>query len=91
MATNDNNDAQQLWSEFGKKLGLCISHVINMFDPDAISIGGGLSNAFKYFHNPMLNNIIKYSPAYLHYDIDIFESSSKELSAKRGAALSVTK
>ncbi len=87
MATNNNNDAQQLWSEFGVKLGLCISHVINMFDPDAISIGGGLSNAFKYFHNPMRNNIIKYSPAYVHYDINIFESPSKELSAKRGAAL----
>jgi glucokinase len=87
MCSNDNNDAQQLWNEFGEKLGLCISHLINMFDPDAISIGGGLSNAFKYFHNSMKKNIIKYSPAYEHYNIKIFESTYKELSAKRGAAL----
>jgi glucokinase len=89
MAKNNNKDAQLLWNEFGEKLGLCISHVINMFDPDAISIGGGLSNAFRYFYNSMRDNIIKYSPAYAHYNVDIFESPSKELSAKRGAALNV--
>ncbi len=87
MASNGNDDAQQLWNEFGEKLGLCISHVINMFDPHAISIGGGLSNAFKHFQNSMRKNIIKYSPAYVHYNIEIFESTDKELSAKRGAAL----
>ena len=85
MAHN-NNDARQIWSEFGENLGLCISHVINMFDPDTISIGGGLSNAFKYFNKSMVDNISRYSPAYVHYDINIFESPSKELSAKRGAA-----
>ena len=49
MASNGDAGAQQLWNEFGQKLGLCISHIINMFDPHAISIGGGLSNAFKHF------------------------------------------
>lgn len=87
MAKNDNSDAQRIWSDFGENLGLCISHIINMFDPDTISIGGGLSNAFKYFNKSMTDNISKYSPAYVHYDINIFESTNKELSAKRGAAL----
>ena len=87
LATDKDNTAQQIWSDFGEKLGLCISHVINMFDPNAISVGGGLSHAFNFFHNSMEQNIIKYSPAYVNYDINIFESTNKELSAKRGAAL----
>ncbi|MBT6871067.1 MAG: ROK family protein [Candidatus Marinimicrobia bacterium] len=91
MASNRNVDTQQLWNEFGEKLGLCLSHVINMVDPNAISIGGGPSNAFFHFQESMKKTIIKYAPAYIHYEINIFESTEKELSAKRGAAVITNK
>ena len=87
MALNGNKEALLLWNEFGEKLGLYLSHVINMFDPHAISIGGGLSNAFCHFQKSMKETITKYAPSYSHYEINIFESAEKELSAKRGAAM----
>ena len=36
----------QIYHEYGHNLGIVLSHIINMIDPQVISIGGGLSNAF---------------------------------------------
>ena len=86
MASEQDKDALKIWDEFGKSIGIFLSHTINMLDPNAISIGGGLSNAYKLFKKSMLKNIEKYCPVYSHHKIDIYESHNKELSAKLGAA-----
>ena len=87
LASSGNNDAQNVWDEFGVHLGLAISHFINMIDPQMISIGGGVSKAFKYFSNSMKSTIKDHCPSYVKNEIDIFESKHKELSAQIGAAL----
>ena len=58
-----------------------------MIDPQMISIGGGVSKAFKYFSNSMKSTIKDNCPSYAKNQIDIFESKDKELSAQIGAAL----
>ena len=42
------NDAKaiQIYHEYGTNLGIVLSHVINMLDPQVITIGGGLSKGF---------------------------------------------
>ena len=89
MANNEDSHAIKLWNEFGNNLGLALSHFINLIDPHKISIGGGISNAFKHFNESMINRIKEYSPAYNQFNIDIFESINKELSAQLGAAILV--
>ena len=86
MASEQDKDALKIWDEFGMSIGIFLSHTINMLDPNAISIGGGLSNAYNFFKPSMLKNIEKYCPAYSHHKIDIYESHNKELSTKLGAA-----
>ena len=89
MASNGNNNAIKIWEDFGNNLGLALSHFINLIDPHKISIGGGISNAFKFFNSSMLNTIKIYSPVYNNFNIKIFESDHKELSAQIGAAVMV--
>lgn len=85
LAKQHNESAKSVWIDFGEKLGECLSHVINFMDPNAISIGGGLSHAFPYFENSMRKTISNYSPSFNENNILIFESKQKELSAKLGA------
>jgi len=85
LAKQHNKSAESVWNDFGEKLGECLSHVINFIDPNAISIGGGLSHAFPFFENSMRKTISNYSPSFNENNILIFESKQKELSAKHGA------
>jgi glucokinase len=86
LADEDDQKAKLVWEQFGANLGKCMSHVINILDPHAVSLGGGLSHAFTHFKPTLEQELSQYTPAFNHYGIDIFESIDKELSAKRGAA-----
>tara|TARA_Y100001968_G_scaffold302223_1_gene315352 strand:- start:1260 stop:2138 length:879 start_codon:yes stop_codon:yes gene_type:complete len=87
MAENKDPSAIAVWSEFGKHLGLALSHFINMIDPEMISIGGGISKAFNHFKTSMEDTIKEFSPSYNNFNIKIIESNHKELSSQLGAAL----
>ena len=87
LAKENNKDALSIWAEYGKNLGICLSHIINILDPNKISIGGGLSNAFSLFKKTMIEEIKHHSPSYLENDIKIYESKFKEKSAMLGATL----
>ena len=51
--------SRKAWNEIGAKLGIGISNLINAFDPDVITLGGGISNAFNLFKNSMNKEISK--------------------------------
>ena len=87
LASSGDKNAQNIWDKFGAHLGLAMSHFINMIDPQMISIGGGVSKAFKFFNKSMKSTIKNHCPSYIKNEIDIFESKHKELSAQIGAAL----
>ena len=53
LAQENDKIALKICKDFGTDLGSCLSHVINFIDPNAISIGGGLSHAFPYFEEEM--------------------------------------
>ena len=87
MALSGNTDAKSIWDEFGANLGTALCHFINMIDPSRISIGGGISNAFSLFEEKMRSRLSDMCPAYSSHNIEIYESSQKELSAQLGAAI----
>ncbi|NQU68785.1 MAG: ROK family protein [Candidatus Marinimicrobia bacterium] len=86
LASTGDLNALEIWSVYGARLGLVLSHVINMLDPDVITIGGGISHAFPFFSESMLVEISFHSPAYQFYKTTIIESTEKEKSAMLGAA-----
>ena len=89
LASNRDDDAIAIWEVFGSKLGLCISHIINLLDPAIITMGGGISNAFPYFNNSLFEVIKKYSPSFSYNKIDVNVSSNPLGSVHFGAALAI--
>lgn len=85
LAVDGDEQAMIIWSIYGKRLGKFLSQSVNMLDPDIITIGGGISHAYTFFKDSMLDEISSHSPAYNHYEIKILESKQKEYSAMLGA------
>jgi glucokinase len=50
--------ALKVWQEFSYSLGMFLSGMINIFNPETIIFGGGVSGAFKIF-KPMVYQVIK--------------------------------
>jgi glucokinase len=81
--------AIQIYSEYGHNLGIVLSHVINMIDPQVISIGGGLSNAFNCFKESMFSVIEKHAPSFNSNHTIIAQSKLRENSTMIGACMMV--
>ena len=57
-ALNGEKEALIVWKEFSFALGFFLSGMINIFNPEVIVLGGGVSGAFKVF-KPFLWEVIK--------------------------------
>ena len=87
MAERGIEDAQKIWRIFGHKLGLVVSHLINLLDPAVITLGGGVSKAYPYFIDSMKEVLIEYSPSFTYYSIKINASKNQLNSTHLGAAM----
>jgi glucokinase len=47
----------ELYNKVGRTLGFALTNVFNLFDPDMVVIGGGVSKSHRYFHNELLNTV----------------------------------
>ena len=86
---DNDKKAIQIYHEYGHNLGIVLSHVINMIDPQVISIGGGLSNAFNCFKEPMFSIIEKHAPSFNANHTIIAQSKLRENSTMIGACIMV--
>jgi len=89
-ATQSNNKALKLFKEYGRYLGIGLVNVINLIEPDIIVIGGGISNAWRYFlpeAQKIIEEILLSSFAKRHIKIKI--SQLKEKAGVIGAGLLV--
>jgi len=89
MAVDGNVKAQNIWQEFGHKLGLVSSHLVNLLDPAVIALGGGVSRAFPYFKGSMEAILYEYSPSFIYNSIKIKVSKDQLNSTHMGAAMFV--
>ena len=89
MWHKNDSKAIQIYDEFGECLGIVLSHVINMIDPQVISIGGGLSKAYKCFEKTMFVKIKENAPSFNQNKIIICSSKLRELSTMVGACMMV--
>ena len=87
MAEGGDEKAQKIWQEFGHKLGLVSSHLVNLLDPAVITLGGGISRAFPYFKGSMEAVLYEYSPSFLYNSIKIKASLDQLISTHLGTSL----
>ena len=86
---DNDQKAIKIYNEYGNNLGIVLSHVVNMIDPQVITIGGGLSKAFDCFKDRMFSSLEKYAPSFSMNHITICPSKSDGESIMLGASLMV--
>lgn len=57
LAGSGNKKAILIWSGVAEKLGVALSQVVNLLNPDKIVIGGGVSKAGLFILNPLRKEI----------------------------------
>ncbi|NOY78008.1 MAG: ROK family protein [Calditrichaeota bacterium] len=78
--------AIQAWEEFGRHLGIIISHMVNFLDPDAVVIGGSISHAFDLFGSSLRKALFENINPRPAEHVKIFQSKLGEQAAMFGAA-----
>lgn len=53
LALMGNKKAINVFEKMGFYLGVAVANFVNIFDPDVVIIGGGISNAWKFFSKSM--------------------------------------
>lgn len=61
LAELGNQDALQIWNEFGHHLGMLIQTVLYTYDPQVIILGGSISKAYRYFEESMKQSLETFS------------------------------
>jgi glucokinase len=56
-ATEGDKQALESWKDFGRHMGHAIKTVIYAYDPEAIVLGGSLSNAYDFFKDAMYESM----------------------------------
>jgi glucokinase len=56
-ARKGDEEALESWKEFGIHMGNAIKCVLYAFDPEAVIIGGSVSNAYSFFHKSMMQEM----------------------------------
>ncbi len=78
--------AIRTWEEFGRHLGVIISHMVNFLDPDAVVIGGSISRAFDLFVSTLREALFKNINPMPAGHVKILQSKLGEQAAMFGAA-----
>jgi len=56
-AEDGQEEAREIWKEFGKSLGEFAKLLMLAYDPQAIVFGGGLAGSFKWFENSLKESV----------------------------------
>jgi len=59
LAKSGNKKALQVWSEYGRMLGVGLANLVDALDPEVIVLGGGIARAHKFFEGSMKNEMKK--------------------------------
>jgi glucokinase len=84
MASDGEQDAVNIFAEFGRNVGFAIKVIMLAVDPEAIIIGGSISEAFPFFRKSMLDSLSDFPYAHSVKNIRI-DKSELEGAALLGA------
>lgn len=86
-ALNNDEPALQMWTSYGRHLGEVMKVILYTYAPEAVIIGGGLSNAFPFFETSMHQSMRDFIYPGLLQQVRIFPSSIKNMAILGAAAL----
>lgn len=82
-----NTKAQEILKQAGQYIGIAIANVINLFDPQAVLLNGGLINAGEMLINPLKETVAQHSISSSDLPCDIEESKVGLDASVLGAAM----
>jgi len=86
-AMNNDASALQMWTSYGYHLGEVIKVLLYTYAPEAVIVGGGLSNAFPFFETSMHESMRGFIYPGLLKQVQILPSSIKNLAILGAAAM----
>lgn len=85
LATEGDNAAIQMFTEFGFHMGQAVKSILYAYDPDIVVLGGSLTKSYEFFKTSMFNAIQDFAYRNVLQNLKI-ECSELEHSAIYGAA-----
>jgi len=85
-AKNDDIGAKRLYELFGNYLGIAFASIVNLLNPDAIVIGGAISNSWEFFSNHIRVALHRHCFSYTADSIQIIKARLGEDAGLIGAA-----
>jgi len=85
LALKGNKKAIKVFEKMGFYLGIGVVNFVNIFDPDVIIIGGGISNAWKFFSKSVKETVKE--RAYVNKNPIIVKSKLKHAAILGAASL----
>ncbi len=79
--------ALQVWQEYGHHLGNVLKVVLYAYAPQAVLLGGSISNAYKYFENSMYLSMDDFVYPSLLKQVKIIQSKTENIALLGAAAL----
>lgn len=76
-----------LIEQAGAEMGRQIANLINIFNPEAVVVGGSLLGAGDFYFQPLIQAVRKYSLRLLNKNVKILKSTLGERAGVRGACL----
>lgn len=89
MAREKNRQALKIWSQMGRYLGIALVGVVNLFNPEAIVIGGGVAGAGKVLFDQVKETILKRAMRVQAKELKIFKAKLGNDAGLIGAAMLV--
>lgn len=56
-ARSGEMQAQRVWQEIGRRLGIGLANLVNLLNPDCIVLGGGIANNWSSFYPAMMKTL----------------------------------
>ncbi len=82
-----DKEAKALWEEFGRNLGHLVANIVNILDPQAIVVGGGMADAYELFIKGAKSAASKHIVSPESKDVPILKSTLGPAAGSIGCAL----
>ncbi|WP_460951157.1 ROK family protein [Spirosoma daeguense] len=86
-ALSGDENALDLWKEFGKHFGNAVKVVLYMYDPEVIILGGSIAKAYPFFKATMFESMADFAFPVTLRRLKIFQSENENIALLGAAAL----
>ncbi len=89
LAVEGDATALAAWREYGRVLGIALSHGVNLLDPHVVVVGGAMAGAWEHFSPAMLETLHRHIFTLPRENLKVMPSKLGGLAALYGAASQV--